>query len=477
MKVVFCSSEVVPFAKTGGLADVCGALPLALERIGMEVVIFLPYYSLIKEGNFFIEKVSDGVFRATLGENIKVYLIAHNAYFWRSGLYGDEEGDYPDNLERFQFFCQRILELLKEFNFQADIIHCHDWQTALIPIYLKEKYQEDDFYSRTKSVLTIHNLAYQGTFPAKEYAKLNLSKKLFTSDVFEFFEKVNLLKGGLIYSDEITTVSPQYAQEIQTKKFGCGLEGVLEAHRDQVAGILNGIDHKIWNPLTDRLIKQAYGKDNFEEGKQVNKEFLQESLDLSISANVPLFGFVGRLSHQKGIDLILAAMDDLFKLDIQVVIQGVGEEKYHSLLNKLALRYPKKLAVCLEFDESMAHQIYAGSDFFLMPSEFEPCGLSQMISLCYGTIPIVFKTGGLADTIESFTASTGKGNGFVFTENTKEGFKKVIQMAKDVFQNRKNFHQLVGNAFKSEFSWNQSAKAYRNLYQSILSPTTEVGRG
>ncbi len=474
MKVAFCSSEVVPFAKTGGLADVCGALPLALENIGLEVILFLPRYSSITEEEYSIKKINEGVSQVIIGKNIKVYLVEHNDFFNREGLYGNEDGNYEDNLERFQFFCCKFLELLKNFDFKADIIHCHDWQTALIPVYLKEQYQTDDFYKETQCILTIHNLAYQGVFPAENYEKLNLKKELFTSDIFEFFKKVNVLKAGIVYSDEITTVSPQYAHEIQTREFGCGLEGVLHARDEKILGILNGLDYDVWNPETDSFIEKNYGAKNYRDNKSVNKRALQKFFNLPVCGEVPLFGFVGRLSHQKGIDVILEVLEEIGNLDIQVIIQGVGDGEYQDALNGLALRYPEKIGICLEFCEKTAHQIYAGSDLFLMPSLFEPCGLSQMISLCYGTIPIVFKTGGLADTIESFSVSTGKGNGFVFKKYTKNDFIRIIREAGDSFNNKEQFASLIQNAFESKFLWEKSAKAYKELYQCLLSASQEV---
>jgi len=474
MKVVFCSSEVVPFAKTGGLADVCGALPLALEDIGTEVVLFLPHYSSIAEDRYSIRKINDEVSQVIIGKNIKVYLVEHKDFFDREGLYGNEDGDYEDNLERFQFFSSKVLELLKEFDFKADIIHCHDWQTALIPVYLKERYQADDFYAGTKCVLTIHNLAYQGVFPAENYTKLNLKEELFASDIFEFFEKVNVLKAGIVYSDEITTVSPQYAHEIQTREFGCGLEGVLHSRDEKIAGILNGLDYEVWNPKIDSFIEKNYTAKNYKESKLENKRALQKSFNLPVRDEVPLFGFVGRLSHQKGIDVVLEVLEEIGDLDIQMIIQGVGDGEYQDALKNFSSQYPEKITVCLEFCEKTAHQIYAGSDLFLMPSLFEPCGLSQMISLSYGTVPIVFGTGGLVDTIEPFNASTSKGNGFVFTEYTKNGFIQIIQKAVNSFKNKKQFSQLIKNAFESKFSWEKSAMAYKNLYQCLLSVSQEV---
>ncbi|VAX35320.1 Glycogen synthase, ADP-glucose transglucosylase [hydrothermal vent metagenome] len=474
MNVIFCSSEVVPFAKTGGLADVCGALPLALEKIGVNVSIFLPHYPCVEKVGYTVKAIDKNVLMTTIGTNVKVYFVENKHFFDRDEIYGGADGDYKDNLERFQFFCMQILVLLKEWNEPIDILHCHDWQTALIPVYLKEKYDDDSFYADTKSILTIHNLAYQGVFPAKIYDKLGLDPKLFNHKVFEFFDKVNLLKAGIVYSDEVTTVSPQYSKEIQTKEFGCGLEGVLHAREETVAGILNGLDYDVWNPQTDEFIIKNYNGNNFCEGKEINKKAVQEELGLPIQKNVPLFGFIARLTHQKGIDLVLESIDVLAQLDVQIIIQGIGDEKYYSLVSELALRYPKKVAVCLEFNDHIAHQVYAGCDLFLMPSLFEPCGLSQMISLQYGTVPIVFKTGGLADTIQPFDSITGEGNGFVFEEYTQKSFIQVIKGAMDVFGEKEVFTQIIHNAFASNFCWEKAAEEYKKNYQCMLSASQGV---
>ncbi len=467
MKIAFCSSEVFPFAKTGGLADVCGSLPLAREEIGMEVVIILPGYRSVGQAGYAVEQVTDKVSRAMLGHNIHVYFIENQSYFDREGLYGDNSGDYPDNMERFSYYCSETLSLLKQLDFKPDILHCHDWQAALIPVYLKEKYKGDEFYAQTKTVLTIHNLAFQGIFPKEKYAKLDLSEKIFSSQGFEFYDQVSLLKAGIIYSDKVTTVSSQYAKEIQTTELGCGLEGVLKERYDGAIGILNGLDHDIWNPETDDFIAEKYTKDNFSDAKLTNKMQLQKELGLEVRDDVPLFGFVGRLSHQKGIDLILEVIEDLVKMDVQLVILGLGEGKYQDQIKKLASIYSENIAVCFDFNESLGHKIYAGSDLFLMPSRFEPCGLTQMISLYYGTIPIAFKTGGLADTIKPFGSLHSGGNGFIFTKYTREDFLNAIKRAVKVFEQEDKFNHLRTNAFRPDFSWKNSARKYQEIYRNV----------
>lgn len=467
MKVIFASSEAFPFAKTGGLGDVCGALPLALEKLGIEVAIFLPLYKNIDREKFHIKKVTNHLFKTTIGQRSEVYFIKNEQYFGREGIYGCSNNDFPDNLARFHYFCEQVLNYAKQLDFKPDIIHGHDWPTALLPVYLKEKHKHDLFYFKTKSILTIHNLAYQGLFPSIEYEKLGLRSALNSIKGFEFYRKINLLKAGIIFADMVTTVSPQYAREIQAKQFGCGLDDVLRGRRDEIVGILNGLDYDFWNPQTDPYIKKKYSVENYSKAKLDNKKHLQKMFGLPVNPDVALFGFVARLTHQKGVDLILEAVDEMVKLDMQLIVQGTGDEKYHGLLSELAYRYPKKVAVSLEFKEELAHEVYAGSDLFLMPSQFEPCGLSQMISLRYGTIPLVFKTGGLADTIIPHDKPAG--NGFVFTNYKKEDFLRAVKIALRVFKDKKNFEKLIMNAYKSDFSWDKSAKEYQRIYQCLQS--------
>jgi len=467
MKIVFCSSEVYPFAKTGGLADVCGALPLALEKIGISVDIFLPYYRCISNEYFDIEKINKHCYKTIIGQKINVYLIKSKQFFDRGELYGDEDGDYPDNLYRFHYFCKTVLDLLKELKIEADCIHCHDWQTALIPVLLKESFGNDEFYKNIKSMLTIHNLAFQGVFPKDQYSQLKLRRELFDVNGFEFYGKINILKAGILFSDEVTTVSRQYAKEIQSKEFGCGLEGVIASRQKPVQGIVNGLDYSIWDPKTDGLINHRYSEDTYVDGKSANKTELLKRLDLDERKKVPLFGFVGRLSHQKGIDLILETVDDLIKLDLQIVIQGIGQEKYHYMLSEMAIRYEKKVAVCLEFDESLAHLIYAGSDMFLMPSLYEPCGLSQIISMRYGTIPVAFETGGLKDTIIDFRKDSQLGNGLLFNPHNQKSLFDMLKQSLKFYQDQEMLSKMISNAMKVNFSWEQSASEYAIVYQCI----------
>lgn len=497
MKVAICSSEVVPFAKTGGLADVAGALPIALEDNGLEVIVIMPAYKCVRnkpagihksneqtiygseanvnrseasanltlrapktiqgEPKGQIGRIKEDISFAVIGKNIKVYFVENDAYFNRDGLYGDKKGDYPDNLERFSYYCLKSLELLKEINFPADIIHCNDWQTALIPVYLKAVYQKDKFYKNIRTVLTIHNIGYQGLFPKEKFGMLDLPKSLFSMEKLEYYGNINILKGGIVFSDVINTVSPTYSKEIQTKEFGFGLKGVLAGRKNSLFGILNGIDYSIWDPQTDKIIAKNYSAEDL-KGKEVNKETLQEICGFDLNRETPLFGMVARLVEHKGLDLLAPELETFCHMNAQLIILGMGDDKFHNILEKTAKKHPKNLSLHLKFDEVLAHNIYAGSDIFLMPSKYEPCGLGQLISLRYGSVPLVFKTGGLADTVT-------KDRGFVFDRYRKDDLIKTIKEAAKAYADKPLWNNLVVNAMKSDFSWNNSAKEYINLYE------------
>ncbi|MCX5703568.1 MAG: glycogen synthase GlgA [Candidatus Omnitrophica bacterium] len=472
MKILFAASEVVPFAKTGGLADVAGALPLVLEELGHEVAVVMPRYKIISDSKFKIMRFKEDVSYSIIGNKIKVYFIENNKYFNRDGLYGDKAGDYKDNLERFSYFSRRTLELLKEINFsrsditmpggippkaeKPDIIHVHDWQAALIPVYLKTLFASDTFYKKIKSVLTVHNIGYQGLFPKEEFPKLGLDWDLFNIEGLEFYGKVNILKGGLVFCEIINTVSPTYSKEIQTKEFGFGLEGLLSKRSGRVFGILNGVDYTIWDPQTDKYIAKNYSLKNIED-KDKNKAGLQEACSLPIRLDIPLFGIVSRLAEQKGFDILAECLGSICKMKLQLVILGTGDLKYHLLLEGLVKKYPKVISLNLKFDDLLAHKIYAGSDVFLMPSKYEPCGLGQIISFKYGTIPLVFKTGGLADTVNA-------ANGFIFDQYNKDDLLKTIKKAVVAFGDKKRWASLQAQAMQCNFSWKESAKKYLELY-------------
>jgi starch synthase len=457
MKIAFCASEMVPYAKTGGLADVVGALPLAFEELKHEAIVILPRYKAVSDDKFKLARVKDDISCTVIGKNIKVYFIERPGYFQRDFLYGDKAGDYPDNLDRFSYYCKRALVLLKEINFPPQVIHCHDWQTALVPVFLKKLFAADPFYKGIKTLFTIHNIGYQGLFPKTEFPKLGLNWSLFTVDTLEFYDKINILKGGLIFSDLINTVSATYSKEIQTKEFGFGLQGILAARKDSLFGIINGLDYGVWNPESDGFIAKNYSLKNIGE-KVKDKLDLQKVCNLPAKKEIPLFGVVSRLAEQKGFDILAEGILDILKLKLQLVILGTGDQKYHTLLDEISEKFPQVVSLHLKFDDALAHKIYAGSDIFLMPSKYEPCGLGQLISLSYGTIPLVFKTGGLADTIT-------KDNGFVFGTYSSAELLSAMKRAIQDFGDEKKWMALTQKAMRYNFSWEESAKKYVQLYE------------
>ena len=474
MKVLFCSSEVFPFAKTGGLADVCGTLPPEIAQCGAEVKVIMPLYREVRKKTKDLEEIDETVSRAMLSDDVEILFVRNDDYYDRAGLYGDENGDFPDNLMRFQFFNRQVLKTLKMLDWQADIIHCHDWHAALIPVYLKTKHKDDKFFRDTRTVLTIHNLAFQGLFPKDQYPLLGLPDELYSEEGFQYYDQINLLKAGIIYSDEVTTVSPQYATEIQTEEYGCGLDGVIQKYRKGVVGILNGLDYHYWNPAKDPFIAKHYDRDSVISGKAETKAVLQREMGLPVDIDRPVFGYVGRLSHQKGMDLVVDALSALQGDDVQVVIQGLGTQQYQDELSELRNEMPDRLGICFSYNERLAHTIYAGSDWFLMPSNFEPCGLAQMISMHYGTPPIVYRTGGLADTVESFQLDEANGNGLVFQEYTTDALLQAVRLAEEIFRDKRQYFSLVANAMHTLFPWRESAMKYFELYRCLRLESQEV---
>ncbi|MCM8783480.1 MAG: glycogen synthase GlgA [Candidatus Omnitrophica bacterium] len=463
LKVLYVASEVEPFAKTGGLADVAGSLPIAMGKLGVDIRVVMPRYKNMKaNGN-----------KGFLSNNVIVYFVNHREYFNRDYLYGTSEGDYPDNLDRFAYFSKEIFNIAKENNFAPDIIHCNDWQTALVPVYLRTIFKEDPFFKNTKTIFTIHNLAYQGIFPKEQFPRTGLDWSFFNIDGFEFYDKVNIMKGGIIFSDFITTVSPTYSKEIQTKEFGCGLDGLLAKRKDNLVGILNGIDYSIWNPLKDTVIPCRYSYNTI-QNKYVNKEYLQLEAGLEINKDVPLLGIITRLADQKGLDILAPIIETLCKMDLQFILLGTGDKVYHDLFEQIKARYPRKTSINLKFDADLARKIYASSDIFLMPSRFEPCGLGQMISLKYGTIPVVRKTGGLADTIIDYEPRSDTGNGFTFTTYSSVSLLEAIKRTLSVYKDKKAWMRLVKRAMDSDFSWKVSAQKYLKLYRNVLALTNSL---
>ncbi len=447
---------MAPFASTGGLGDVAGSLPLALGKLGIEVMVMMPRYRGLPAD------------KQQLADNVSIYFVEHEAYFNRAALYGNDRGDYPDNLKRFSFFCHEALSLAKEIGFKPELVHANDWQTALLPVILKTKLSDDPFFKKAKTLLTIHNLAYQGHFPRELYPELERDPALFSAEGFEFFGKINLLKGGLVFSDAISTVSPTYAREIQTRDYGFWLEDVVKKKAKVLRGILNGIDEALWNPAKDSFIKNGYSKEAL-GGKKENKLELQRVCGFEVNPRVPLFGMVTRLAEQKGMDLFAEIADSLLSQEAQFVFLGDGDGVYKTTFRNIAARHAKNAAVTFDFDLARAHQIYAGADFFLMPSLYEPCGLGQLISLKYGAIPVARRTGGLADTIVDADRDPKNGNGFLFEERSADKLLKAIERAIAAYQDERRFTALQEHAMRLDFSWDKSAKAYQQFYGEILS--------
>lgn len=478
LKVLFLVSEAVPYAKTGGLADVAGALPYALKGLGVEVKVLMPYYAQIKEKQIPVAAAAEDLAAwwgdeplsydlLTPEDGAPFYFVARDEFFERRQLYGTPKGDYCDNLERFSFFCSTLPSFCQALDFTPDIIHCHDWQASLAPVYLKRRWTGEEGLAGAKSLLTIHNLAYQGLFPKKKFPLLGLDWSLFAIDGLEFYDKINLLKGGIVFADAINTVSRGYSQEIQTPEYGYGLEGVLRTRREALFGIVNGVDYEEWNPETDRLIAATYGPKDL-KGKEKNKAALMEAYNLDPKlAKAPLLGIISRLADQKGFDLVAEVLPDLMAKQAMVVILGTGEEKYHELLTAQAQKYPGQLGVKIAFDNRLAHLIEAGSDMFLMPSRYEPCGLNQMYSMKYGTVPVVRATGGLMDTVTPVDQAKGSGTGFLFTEYSAAAFQKALHQALEAYKDKKLWKKIMLNGMAEDFSWNASARTYLRLYERL----------
>ncbi len=484
LKICFVSSEVTPFAKTGGLADVAAALPAALKNMEQDVRLMMPKYRMINDRKYVLRDVIrlrevkvdlGGTVRVASGKTaflpntkVHVYFLFIPELFDRKGIYQDPQTgkDFEDNAERFAYFSKAVLETLKLLYWQPDIIHCNEWQTALIPYYLKTNYADDEFFEGTKTVLTLHNLAYQGIFPAELAPKLGIAEEeVQPGGAFEFNGQLNLLKGGILSADVLSTVSERYAEEITTSAdYGFGLETVLQSRKKDLFGILNGVDYTVWNPETDRYLAAKYDAKSLDK-KVENKKALCQQFKLPFNADTPLIGMINRLVEQKGIDLVIEGMDAIMKLGVQMVILGTGEEKYQEALKQLAAKYPEQLAVHFKFDEKAAHLIEGGADMFLMPSRFEPCGLNQMYSLKYGTVPIVRETGGLADTVENFDPESGKGTGFTFKDYSVDAMLEAIQRAIEAFRDKATWAKIQKAGMRKDFSWENSAKKYLKLYE------------
>lgn len=479
MRILFCASEVTPLAKTGGLADVAAALPPELVQLGHDVRIVMPLYSSINRTAHPMKPAAGplgvpvgygqewcAVHQTTLPDaNVPIYLLEHNKYFARSGLYQHDGVDYGDNAERFAFFARACCQLCKAIDFAPDIMHCHDWQAALIPIYLKSWERDHPLFSQTASIQSIHNLGYQGVFPRDDLIHSQLGWDRFTIGGLEFYGKVNYLKGGILYADKISTVSPTYAREIQTPANGWALDGVLRSRSPDLVGILNACDYREWDPSTDPLVPAHFDVDNL-DGKAQCKRHLQEIFHLPVRPDVPIIGMVTRLAYQKGVDILADAVHRFIDWDLQFVILGTGEVWAHFFYGNLPTQYAGKAGAFIGYDDFREHLIKAGADFLLMPSRYEPCGLSQLSSKRYGTLPIVRATGGLDDTVENYNESTGGGDGFKFHDMTASAIANTIGWAISTYYDRpEHLKAMIDRAMRQRFLWSDAAKQYEQLYQ------------
>jgi starch synthase len=479
LKVLFVASECVPFSKTGGLADVVGALPKEIKKSGVDVRVITPLYSAIPEKwrskmehllyfyvNLGWRRQYVGIEKLTMND-ITYYFVDNEYYFGRSYIYGlgGDEG------ERFAFFDRAVMEALPKIDFVPDVLHCHDWQTGLIPAMLEIQYRVLKPYQKIKSVYTVHNLQYQGVFPIDQIEELvSLGALAYTPDHLEFYGQCNFMKGGLTFSQKITTVSPTYAEEVKTAYYGERLDGLMRARSQDLLGILNGIDTEEYDPLTDPLIEERFGPESLER-KLSNKLALQRELGLQEGADIPLVGMVGRLSSQKGLDLVERVLDGVMATGCQLAVLGMGEDRYVDLFNWAQWKYAGRIASRIEMNHTLAHRIYAGADMFLMPSMFEPCGLSQMISMRYGTLPVVRETGGLRDTVLSYNEFSSEGNGFTFLNYNAHDMLHVLERAVNLYKDHPDaWKRLMERAMRGLYGWDQSAHHYVDLYRELAKP-------
>ncbi|HLB91804.1 MAG TPA: glycogen synthase GlgA [Terriglobales bacterium] len=479
MHIAFAASECVPFSKTGGLADVVGALPRALAALGHQVSVYVPRYrqTALTDPETVVRSITipfDDKYRfcsvvtAGASAGVRFYFIDYPPYFDREALYGTAAGDYPDNAERFAMFSRAVLEASKVLGV-PQVFHCHDWQSALVPVMLRTLYAEDPAFRDVATVFTIHNMGYQGLFPPDTLPLLMLPWDLLAMSKMEFFGQVNFLKGALVFSDFVTTVSKKYSHEIQTSEYGFGLEGVLRDRAATVTGILNGVDYDEWSPQTDKLIAANYSSQDL-SGKRKCKQDLLNAFGITnaearVDTKVPVIGIVSRFAAQKGFDLIAQIMDRLAREEMIMVVLGSGDKLYEEMFQRLQKQFPNKIAAKVAFDNGLAHKIEAGADMFLMPSRYEPCGLNQIYSLKYGTVPIVRATGGLDDTIEPWDARTGKGTGFKFHDYTGEALLATIKQSLLAYQDPSSWQTLMRNGMGRDFSWGASAREYGKVYE------------
>lgn len=476
--ILFIASEAVPFIKTGGLADVVGSLPKCFDKQYFDVRVMIPKYLCIKESfrnemkyvnHFYMDYLGQNRYVGILEyeyEGVTFYFIDNESYFWGDRPYGDWYYD----LEKFSFFCKAALSSLPVIGFKPDVIHCHDWQTGLIPVHLKDKFHGGEFFRDIKSVMTIHNLKFQGVWDIKTMQGLTgFSASLFTPDKLEFKKDANMLKGGLVYADYITTVSDSYAQEIQTEYYGEGLNGLLSARHFDMQGIVNGIDYKVYDPATDGKIYTNYTPSDFRKKKYMNKVKLQAELGLAVDKKKYMIGLISRLTDQKGLDLVNYAIDRIVDDYTQLVVIGTGDPQYENMFRHYAWKYGDRVSANICYSDELAHKLYAAADAFLMPSRFEPCGLTQLISFRYGTVPIVRETGGLRDTVKPFNEYENSGDGFSFANYNGDEMLSVINYSKHIFFDRKKqWNQMIDRGMANDYSWNNSKGKYEGLYNYLL---------
>ena len=477
MNILFISSEIIPFASSGGLGDVCAALPKTLASMNKNVIRVMPLYGFINKiehkiinANIplnisFADMTFTGCVYKKVENNLITYFIQSDDFFERDGIYYDEFGDYNDNFQRFLFFQKSIVHLIDFLNLKIDIVHCNDWQTALIPMFLKYGVNGTPRLCKERSLMTIHNIAHQGIFGTEKFYMTQFPLLCLSPESLEFYGNINCFKGGLVECDAVNTVSPTYAKEILTPEFGNGLDGVLSKRGIKVSGILNGVDYEIWNPESDEYIKKNFNHDDL-SGKKACKKSLQEEINFPINDEIPLFGMVSRLTFQKGLDLLAECMNVLMEKDIQIIFLGTGDYVYEQKIRDWSNRWPEKIKSSLEFSVEQAHRIFAGSDLFLMPSIFEPCGQSQIFSMRYGSIPIAYKTGGLIDTIIDYPRRSS--TGFLFDDFSQNSFLEKINYALSIYPNKNKWEKLIKRAMQKNFSVDNMANEYIKLYKKIL---------
>lgn len=477
MKIAFAASECFPYVKTGGLGDVVGSLPKAISELGNEVKLFLPLYGGIKTDKHNLimlpefedirlhigeKSVFFNLWYGTLPDSeVEVYFIDCPVYFHREMPYTDD----PDEDERFILFQLAVIETLQRIKWAPDVIHCNDWQTSLIPVYLKTNYKWDKLFENTSALLSIHNIGYQGRFAKNSIKNAGLSySEYYPEGPYELDNTFCFLKAGILSSEIITTVSPTYAKEIQTKEFGAGMEGVLSTRKDELYGVLNGIDTNIWNPKTDTFISYNYSRKSIKNKIKCKKDLLKEA-EIEYNEDIPTIGIISRFAGQKGFDLMLPIANELMSLPFQLIVLGSGEDRTEKFFELLAKKFPEKVNTYIGYNNKLAHWITAGCDIFLMPSKYEPCGLNQMYSLNYGTVPIVRKTGGLADTVKDYHEFDNKGNGFTFKDSSSYALYSTIERALTMFKDKKTWKEIIQRGMKEDFSWKHSAKEYVRLYE------------